>query len=703
MKDDDKPRLLVDRPVLTMADYQLSGVDDSTLGLDDIDEVSGAYMERLKRCFHGNCRRHCSLVKIGKSVMSLFPMINWLRNYNIKRDLVYDIVSGCTCAVLHVPQGMAFALLAAVLPVYGLYTSFFPVLLYSFMGTSMQLSVGTYAVLSLMTSSVVGRLATTVPKGVDTATSNLTNLTEAVNLTDASDVQTTPVTVITAIEVAVAITFLSGIIQTLMGVLRLGKVGVLMSPPLASGFTTGAAVHVTTSQIQYVLSLKLPRFSGPLNIIYVYISIFKNIHKTNIVSLVLSLCVIVILVFFKDFINAKFREKLKIPIPIDLIVVVLGTVVSHFLSLNSNYGVPIIGSIPTGLPPPSLPSARLLPEVAGDSVAIALVGFASSLSLAAMYAKRHSYKIDANQELLAIGAGNILGGFFSCIPSGGALARSAVMDSIGARTQLNGLISCVVLLIVLLLLAPLLHSLPTCVLASITIIALKDLLKQLTELKRLGRISKVDACIWFVTFASVVLLDVTYGLIIGVIVSLFTVVWRMQSHRGTTLQEFGSSGVYIPGPKVKCLTPVNDKTGCVTVFHFGVPLCFATASRFQGEITRIIRQRLSPDALTNQDTNDRSNYNLYIVLDCSTICYIDDTGLTAMREVINKSRKEGVCLYLASLPVTFSDTMEISGMFELIGKENVFLTVHDAVLSATTRDRNGGADQGGVLDENIHL
>ncbi|XP_076334916.1 prestin-like isoform X3 [Tachypleus tridentatus] len=647
MKDDDKPRLLVDRPVLTMADYQLSGVDDSTLGLDDIDEVSGAYMERLKRCFHGNCRRHCSLVQIGKSVMSLFPMINWLRNYNIKRDLLYDIVSGCTCAVLHAPHGMASALLATVPTVYGLYTSFFPVLLYSFMGTSVQLSVGTYAVLCLMTSSVIGRLDTSVPKGVGTVTSNLTNLTEAVNLTDASDVQTTPVTVITAIEVAVAITFLSGIIQTLMGVLRLGKVGVLMSPPLASGFTTGAAVHVTTSQIQYVFSLKVPRFSGPLNIIYV----------------------------------------------------VLGTVVSHFLSLNSNYGVPIIGSIPTGLPPPSLPSARLLPEVAGDSVAIALVGFASSLSLAAMYAKRHNYKIDANQELLAIGAGNILGGFFSCIPSGGSLARSAVMDSIGARTQLNGLISCVVLLIVLLLLAPLLHSLPTCVLASITIIALKDLLKQFTELKRLGRISKVDACIWFVTFVSVVLLDVTYGLIISVIVSLFTVVWRMQSHRGTTLQEFGSSGVYIPGPKVKCLTPANRNTGCVTVLHFGVPLFFATASRFQDEITRIIRQRLSPNALTNQDTNDPSNYNLYIVLDCSTICYIDDTGLTAMREVINKSRKEGVCLYLASLPVTFSDTMEISGIFDLIGKENVFLTVHDAVLSATTR----GANQVGVLDECIHM
>ncbi|XP_076334915.1 prestin-like isoform X2 [Tachypleus tridentatus] len=673
MKDDDKPRLLVDRPVLTMADYQLSGVDDSTLGLDDIDEVSGAYMERLKRCFHGNCRRHCSLVQIGKSVMSLFPMINWLRNYNIKRDLLYDIVSGCTCAVLHAPHGMASALLATVPTVYGLYTSFFPVLLYSFMGTSVQLSVGTYAVLCLMTSSVIGRLDTSVPKGVGTVTSNLTNLTEAVNLTDASDVQTTPVTVITAIEVAVAITFLSGIIQTLMGVLRLGKVGVLMSPPLASGFTTGAAVHVTTSQIQYVFSLKVPRFSGPLNIIYIYISIFKNIHKTNIVSLVLSLCVIVILVVFKDFINAKFREKLKIPIPIDLIVVVLGTVVSHFLSLNSNYGVPIIGSIPTGLPPPSLPSARLLPEVAGDSVAIALVGFASSLSLAAMYAKRHNYKIDANQELLAIGAGNILGGFFSCIPSGGSLARSAVMDSIGARTQ--------------------------CVLASITIIALKDLLKQFTELKRLGRISKVDACIWFVTFVSVVLLDVTYGLIISVIVSLFTVVWRMQSHRGTTLQEFGSSGVYIPGPKVKCLTPANRNTGCVTVLHFGVPLFFATASRFQDEITRIIRQRLSPNALTNQDTNDPSNYNLYIVLDCSTICYIDDTGLTAMREVINKSRKEGVCLYLASLPVTFSDTMEISGIFDLIGKENVFLTVHDAVLSATTR----GANQVGVLDECIHM
>ncbi|XP_022238050.1 solute carrier family 26 member 10-like [Limulus polyphemus] len=698
MKDDDKPRLLVDRPVLSMADCQLSGVDDSTMGLDDIDEGSRAYMERLKRCFRDNCRRQCSPVKVGKSVMSLFPMISWLRNYNIKRDLVYDIVSGCTCAILHVPQGMAFALLAAVPPVYGLYTSFFPVLLYSFMGTSMQLSVGTFAVLSLMTSAVVGRLATSVPKGVATATSNIT---EGVNLTDVSEVQISSAAVVTAIEVAVAITFLCGIIQTLMSVLRLGKVGVLMSPPLASGFTTGAAVHVMTSQIQYVLSLKLPRFSGPLNIIYVYISIFKNIHKTNIVSLVLSLCVIAILVIVKDFINAKFREKLKIPIPIDLIVVVLGTVVSYFLSLNPNYGVPIVGSIPTGLPPPTLPPARLLPEVAGDSVAIALVGFAASLSLAAMYAKRHNIFVGA-QELLAIGAGNILGGFFLCIPSAGALARSAVMDSIGARTQLNGLVSCVVLLIVLLVLAPLLQTLPTCVLAAITIIALKDLLKQVTELKRLGRVSKVDACIWFVTFASVVLLDVTYGLIIGVIVSLFSVVWRMQSHRGTTLQEFGSSGVYIPGPKVKYLTPVDEKTGCVTVFHFGVPLCFATASRFQGEITRIIRQRLSPDA-TKPNVNDPTNYDLYIVLDCSTICYIDDTGLTAMREVINKSRKEGVCLYLASLPIAVNDILEISGVFDLIGKENVFLTVHDAVLNATTRDLKRDVSFGSVRDESIHL
>ncbi|XP_076332259.1 sulfate transporter-like isoform X2 [Tachypleus tridentatus] len=700
MEEDTKPRVLLDRPVLTMADCQAIGVDDSIMGLDETDEGSSAYMEKLKRCLRGSCNRQCSVSKVGKSMMSLFPVIKWLRNYDIKRDLVYDIVSGCTCAILHVPQGMAFSLLAAVPPIYGLYTSFFPVLLYTFMGTSMQLSVGTFAVLSLMTASVVGRLATPDPKGVATV---LSNSTDGLNLTEVSEVNTSSNNVVTAIEVAVAITFLCGIIQTMMGVFRLGKVGILMSPPLASGFTTGAAVQVMTSQIQYVLSLKLPRFSGPFKIVYLYISIFENIHKTNTVSLALSVCVIAMLVIVKDFINAKFRKKIKIPIPIDLIVVVAGTVVSYFLNLNANYGVPIVGAIPTGLPPPSLPPVRLLPEVAGDSVAIALVGFASSLSLSAMYAKRHNYKIDVNQELLAIGGGNILGGFFHCIPSSGALARSAVMDSIGARTQLNGLVSCIVLLIVLLVLAPLLRTLPTCVLAAITIIALKDLLKQVTELKRLGRVSKIDACIWFCTFISVVLLDVTYGLIIGVIVSLFSVVWRIQSHRGTVLQEFGSTGIYVPGPKVKYLSPVDEKSGNVTVFHFGVPLCFATASRFQGEITRIIRYRFLPNITTNPDANDSTNFDFYIVLDCSTICYVDDTGLTALREVINKSRKEGVGIYLASLPAAVSDSLERSGIFDLLGRNNVFLTVHDAVISATTGSLQRNCSKESFVNENVRL
>ncbi|XP_039304503.1 sulfate transporter isoform X2 [Solenopsis invicta] len=324
-------------------------------------------------------------------MVSTVPVVQWLSQYNWRKNILPDIISGLTVAIMHIPQGMAYALLGNLPPVVGIYMAFFPVFVYFLFGTSKHVSIGTFAVVCLMTGKVV-TLHSTPDAGY-----TFMNISDAVSQNH-GDVAY----VYTPMQVATAVTLMVGILQVVMYIFRLGIVTTLLSETLVNSFTTAAAVYVLISQIKDLLGLKLPKQKGYFKLIFTIIDIFKEIKNTNIAAAIVSIVSIIILVFSNEFLKPRASKKCSIPIPIELIAVVGGTLVSRYCDLPKIYNIETVGHIPTGLPKPELPNVKLLPLVLVDSIAITMVSYTITISMALIFAQKLSYEIESNQELLAM-------------------------------------------------------------------------------------------------------------------------------------------------------------------------------------------------------------------------------------------------------------------------------------------------------------
>ncbi|XP_067385674.1 rho guanine nucleotide exchange factor 25 [Emydura macquarii macquarii] len=427
---------------------------------------AGALRRRLAR----GCR--CSGAAALRLLRDRLPIAAWLPGYRLRSWLLGDALAGLTVGIVHIPQGMAFALLAAVAPVYGLYTSFFPVILYGLFGTGRHVSTGTFAVVSLMTGSVVEQL---VPWSLEPNATGpeLARLEEQ------------------RIGVAAAMAFLVGLLLLVMFVVQLGFLSTYLSEPIIKAFTNGAALHVLVSQLQNLLGLPLARGTGCFTIFKTLASVVEALPLTNVAELLISASCLAVLVPVKE-INTRFRSKLSVPIPGEILVVLGATGICFASSLDARYGVQIVGRLPAGFPQPRLPALHSLPQVLGDTVAIAFVAYAVSVSLAIIYAEKHRYAIDPNQELLAHGISNLLSSLLTCFPSSATLATTNILESAGGHTQLAGFFSSAVVLVVLVWLGPLFYYLPKAVLACINVTSLRQMVLQFWDLPELWRISRID-------------------------------------------------------------------------------------------------------------------------------------------------------------------------------------------------------------------
>uniref|UniRef100_A0A914XNE6 SLC26A/SulP transporter domain-containing protein n=1 Tax=Plectus sambesii TaxID=2011161 RepID=A0A914XNE6_9BILA len=320
-----------------------------------------------KRAWPG-MRRKLKSCLIGQGLFSqicgFLPILHWLPNYQWKNNLFQDIIGGLTVGIMHVPQGMAYASLASLDPIYGLYSSFFASSFYMFFGTSRHNSVGVFAVASLMVGSVRLRL---LPDITDDQL-----ITEAFNGTT-MDAEIDPS--ITPIQLTTALTLTVGVVQIVMGALRLDFITAYMSDQLLAGFTTGAACHVFVAQLNKMVGVKLPRYSGFGMLIYMLRDLGKALPRTNIVTAIVSICSIAFLVIGKALINPWVIKRFPIPIPFDLLLVVFGTAASFQINLHGNYHVAIVDHIPRGIPNPSLPRIDLVPTLLSDAIGIAIVCF----------------------------------------------------------------------------------------------------------------------------------------------------------------------------------------------------------------------------------------------------------------------------------------------------------------------------------------
>uniref|UniRef100_A0A7M4F968 Solute carrier family 26 member 3 n=1 Tax=Crocodylus porosus TaxID=8502 RepID=A0A7M4F968_CROPO len=409
----------------------------------------------------------CSSQKCKRIALSLLPITSWLPAYRFKEWMLSDIVSGVSTGLVAVLQGLAFALLANVPPSYGLYTAFFPVIIYFFFGTSRHISVGPFPVLSLMVGDLVTRL---VPD--DLGNSTLTNVSSI-------DEQ--------KVMVAASITVLAGIFQLVLGILQVGFIVIYLSQSLISGFTTAAAIHIVVSQLKFMLQLKYISISLIAHSTF----IFEQIEKTNIADLVTSLIILVIVFVVKE-INERFKAKLPAPIPIELIVTVIAAGISYACNFKDKFKVDVVGKLEQGFQAPVAPDINVFQSSVGDGFSIAIVGFAIAFSVAKVYSIKHDYLIDGNQELIAFGLSNIVGGSFKGFAASTSLSRTGVQESTGGKTQVS----------------------------------------KIQDLDRVWCIKA--ACsghiqmIWLVTFVAAILLGLDLGLAAAVGFELLTVVFRTQ-------------------------------------------------------------------------------------------------------------------------------------------------------------------------------
>ncbi|XP_070157196.1 prestin isoform X2 [Polyergus mexicanus] len=623
-----------------------------------------------KRILSNEMSRRCKSIKPIKFLKKSIPLIDWLSSYDWKNNILGDIIAGITVAVMHIPQGMAYAILGNVPPIVGIYMAFFPVLVYFFLGTSRHNSMGTFALVCMMTGKVVTTYSTSA------ISVNSTSVENGTLISDISH-QYSPV------EVATAVTFMVAVIQLGMYVLRLGIISSLLADSLVSGFTTAAAMHVFTSQIRDLFGLSdLPRRRGAFKLILTYADIFNSLNDVNITAVILSCITILSLIFNNEVLKPRVSKLCPFPIPIEMLAVVVGTLVSMQMNLADTYSVITVGDIPVGLPVPSMPPLSLIPNILVDSFVITMVAYTISMSMGLIFAQKMGYEIDSNQELVAQGLGNLVGSFFSCMPITASLSRTLIQQTVGGHTQLASLISCAILVSVLLWIGPFFQPLPRCVLASIIVVALKGMLIKVTEFVRFWKLDKMDAGIWAVTFVIVILFDVEYGLLVGILLCIARLLVLAVRPYTCKLALAPGTELYLDARRYKGTVEIPG----IKIFHYSGSLNFASRQYFREEVYKIA------ELMPRKELNRRLKVSCYgtaaeeikklriLILDFTALSHVDLAGANAMRNIVNEYSDIGVSVYITGCSGPVYETMKKCSLTE--HNDNHFFAMFPTVADA---------------------
>ncbi|XP_039903235.1 solute carrier family 26 member 6-like [Simochromis diagramma] len=650
----------------------------------------------------------CSGHQMKSCLLGTVPILSWLPRYPIRENALGDLISGISVGIMQLPQGMAYALLASVPPVFGLYSSFYPVLIYFIFGTSKHISVGTYAVMSVMIGGVTERLA---PDSKFMTWDNVTN-TSIID-TVARDEE--------RVRVAAAVTFVSGLFQILLGLVQFGFVVTYLSEPLVRGYTTGAAIHVIVSQLKYTFGVNPVRHNGPLSLIYTVLEICYLLPDPNIGTLVTSVITILGLIAAKE-LNAFLGKKIPVPIPVELIAIVIATVISWQFNLQQEYGVDVVGVIPSGLQPPVFPDTSIFGQVIGDGFALSVVGYGIAISLGRIFALKYGYKVDSNQELIALGLSNSIGGIFQCFTVSCSMSRTMVQESAGGKTQVAGALSAVVILFITLWIGSLFEDLPKAVLAAIIHVNLHSMMKQFLDIPALWKTNRVDMMVWVATFILTLLLNPDIGLAASIGFSLLTVIFRTQLPKYSILGQVPETDIYKPLDEYHQVRQVPG----ILIFRSSATLYFANAEMYQEalnsksgfDITKLLSAKKKLEAKkqrhekkeakrvkkelkkngvdVNRELNMEEQNHVSvievdaerdpslpraIVLDLGPVNFLDTVGVKTLRSIRRDYGEIGVEVFLAGCQSGVVDNLQTAGFFnDKVTKSCLFTTVHDAVL-----------------------
>lgn len=453
-----------------------------------------------------------------------------------------------------------------------------------------------------------------------------------------------------------------------MGVLRLGFLSAYLSRPLLDGFTMGASVTILTFQLKHLLGVWIPRHQGLGMVVSTWLSLVRSAGQANLCDVLTSAVCLAVLLASKELLD-RCQHRLKVPLPMEPLVIVVATRVSHLAQLHARFGSSVAGDIPTGFVAPRVPDPGLMWRVALDAVPLALLGSVLSMSLTETLARSHGYSVRADQELLALGCCNVLPAFFHCFATTTTLDNSLVKMATGCRTQLSGVVSATVVLLVLLALAPLFRDLQQRVLACVIVVRLRWALRKVRDVPQLWRLSRADALVWVTTAATSMLVSSKAGLLVGLLLSLLSLAGRTQRPHTALLARVGSSGFYEDATEFEGLAPEPG----VRVFRFAGPLCYANKDFFLRSLygltgldvghvaSRRKEQGLEAGAGEGEPAEDKdrdpasSRAALVpttagfhtVVIDCAPLLFLDAAGLAMLRDLRRDCGALGIALLLA--------------------------------------------------------
>jgi len=545
------------------------------------------------------------------------PILSWIKDYN-KSMLLGDISAGITVGIMLIPQGMAYAMLAGLPPIYGLYASTIPLLIYAILGTSRQLAVGPVAMVSLLVASGVGAIAELGSEHF--------------------------------ISLAILLALMVGVIQFLLGIFKLGFLVNFLSHPVVAGFTSAAALIIGFSQLKHLLGIDIPR--GKIH--ETLIEVVKNIESINLATLAIGFTAIVLILLLR---------KMNRRIPSPLIVVVLGLAVVVFFDLES-YGVQIIKEIPSGFPSFSFPKGSIesVKALFPIALAISFISYMESYAVAkAVQSKHKDYSINPNQELIGLGASNIVGSFFSAFPITGGFSRTAVNDQAGAKSGFAAIVSATLVMVTLLFLTSYFYYLPKAVLASIIMVAVFGLI-EVKEAKHLWKKDKYDFLSFISTFIATITLGIEPGILIGVAISLLVIMYKLSYPHVAELGQIDGTSVF---RNVERFTNLNCDS-CVLILRFDAPLFFANANAFKDVIVK---------KLASRDNVEK------IIIDGSGLHHIDSSALHMLNDLVKELFEKEILIQFVDIKGPARDIMYKNGLINLIGKENFFLNLQTAMTS----------------------
>lgn len=534
---------------------------------------------------------------MNRSIHRIIPAFEWIANYD-RNDLIKDVTSGLIVAIMLIPQGMAYAMLAGLPPIMGLYASTLPVVVYAFLGSSRHLSVGPVAIVSLLVFIAGSKLA---EPGSDKY-----------------------------IHIVLSITLLVGLLELFSGILGAGFLVNYLSPAVISGFTSASAIIICIGQFEHILGIKL---SGGHSALQLFLEVVRRIEEVHFITFGIALVSIAFLLLCK---KTKFRFAAPI-------LAMGGGSLLVYLSGLDKLQVKVVGYIPQGLPRIFVPSFDfndikiLLPA----ALTIVFVGYTESIAMARVIAAKEKYKINPDQELKGLGLANIVAAFCSSFPVTGGFSRTAVSYKAGSRTLLSSLISAIFIIMILLFFTQYFYYLPKSVLAATIIVAVLDLVN-IEQARKFFKIKKADGWTLLITFILTVVGGVEYGIIAGIVFSLSVFIWRSAHPHMAELGYLDTEDIFRNIKRFPEAKTYTDKL----ILRIDSSIYFANAGFIEEKLHEIIAEK--PDIQ-------------FVIFDLSGVNDIDAGGISMLEELMESYGKRKIRFLFAGMKGPIRDLVNKAG------------------------------------------